>query len=58
MGRLTANFTKRQLRKANAGCPAIPGTDRTSYHLAYATFSFAHEQQVGLLENKVCGVRE
>jgi hypothetical protein len=42
----------------NAGCPAIPGTTRTSYHLAYATFSFAGHRQIGLQENKVCGVKE
>jgi hypothetical protein len=42
----------------NAGCPAIPGTKRASYHLAYATFSFAHNESIGLQQNKVCGVRE
>jgi hypothetical protein len=52
------SYHGQRLSYFNAGCPAIPGTDRTSYHLAYATFSFAAHQQIGLLQNKVCGVRE
>lgn len=47
----------RQVSYFNAGCPALPGTDRAVYRLAFATFSFAHER-VGLSVDKTCAVKE
>jgi hypothetical protein len=48
----------RHLSYFNAGCPAIPGTNRTSYHLADATFSFAGRKSIELQVPKTCGVKE
>ena len=42
----------------NAGCPAPPGTRVTSYPLAYADFSFAGQETIGLTVPKACGVKE
>jgi hypothetical protein len=47
----------RQLSYFNAGCPALAGTDVSTFHLAYATFFFAR-QRIGLDVTKSCGVRE
>jgi hypothetical protein len=48
----------RHLSYFNAGCPAIPGTKRTSYYLADATFSFAGHKSIELQVPKTCGVKE
>ena len=48
----------RRLSYFNAGCPALPGTKSTVFHLANATFSFAEGKQVGVSVNKTCGVKE
>jgi hypothetical protein len=50
-------YRGRRLSYFNAACPAIPGTKRTSFHLAYATFSFAN-RKIGAQVDKSCGVRE
>jgi hypothetical protein len=50
-------FHGRQLSYFNAGCPAVPGATRASFHLAYATFSFAN-RNIGAQVDKSCGVKE
>ena len=52
------SYRGQHLSYFNAGCPAIPGTKTTSYHLAYATFSFAAKTNIGVQVNKACGVSE
>jgi hypothetical protein len=42
----------------NAGCPAPAGTRVTAFPLAYATFSFAGRDPIGLTVTKSCGVKE
>ena len=51
-------FAGRELSYFNAGCPAVAGAERASFHLAYATFSFANGDQVGAGVTKACGVKE
>jgi hypothetical protein len=51
-------YRGRQLSYFNAGCPAVEGTDRTTFHLADALFSFAGNQSIGLRVDKSCGVKE
>lgn len=51
-------FRGRRVSYFNAGCPALAGTDRTVYPLAYATFSFAAKRPIGVRVDKTCGVRE
>jgi hypothetical protein len=51
-------YRGRHLSYFNAGCPALAGTQRTSYHLAYATFSFAAHTRIGVDVQKACGVKE
>lgn len=51
-------YRGQRLSYFNAGCPAAPWLSRTSYNLAYATFSFAQHKRIGLEVSKVCGVRE
>lgn len=46
----------RSLSYFNAGCPAQPGTDTAVFHLAYASFSFAHTE-VGVSVEKTCMVK-
>jgi hypothetical protein len=48
----------RQLSYFNAGCPALPGASRATYHLAEALFSFAGKLSIELRVDKSCGVRE
>jgi hypothetical protein len=47
-----------ELSYFNAGCPAFAGADRASFHLAFATFSFLGDENVGLQVDKSCGVKE
>jgi hypothetical protein len=47
----------RRLSFFNAACPAIRGADRASFHLAYATFAFAH-RNISADVTKSCGVKE
>ncbi len=42
----------------NASCPAPAGTRVASYPLAFANFSFAGREQIGLTVPKSCGVEE
>jgi hypothetical protein len=42
----------------NAGCAAPKGANRASFPLAFATFSFQGNTNVGLRVDKSCGVRE
>lgn len=49
-------YQGRRLSYFNAGCPAIRGTDRTSYHLADALFAFA-TTKIDLRVDKACGVK-
>lgn len=42
----------------NAGCPALAGTDRAGFRLAFATFSFLGNKNVRLQVDKSCGVKE
>ncbi len=42
----------------NAGCPAPAGTRITSFPLAYAEFSFAERDPIGLTVPRACGVKE
>lgn len=46
----------RRLSYFNAGCPAIKGAERASYHLADALFAFAGNLRIGLRVDKSCGV--
>jgi hypothetical protein len=48
----------RRLSYFNAGCPAEVGIPRISYPLAFATFSFAQHEHLGLEVKKSCEVRE
>jgi hypothetical protein len=50
-------FHGRELSYFNAGCPAVAGASRASFHLAYATFSFAN-RNIGAQVDKSCGVAE
>lgn len=50
-------FHGRQLSYFNAGCPAVAGASRASFHLAYATFAFAN-RKIGAQVDKSCGVKE
>jgi hypothetical protein len=50
-------FHGRELSYFNAGCPAVAGASRASFHLAYATFSFAN-RNIGAQVDKSCGVKE
>jgi hypothetical protein len=47
----------RRLSFLNAGCPASPGTREAAFRLAFATFTFAH-QEIGVPVDKTCAVRE
>jgi hypothetical protein len=51
-------YRGQELSYFNAGCPAVSGASRASYHLAYATFSFAARKNIGVEVQKSCGVRE
>jgi hypothetical protein len=48
----------RELSYFNAGCPAVKGASRASFDLAYATFAFAGDRQIGVQVDKSCGVEE
>jgi hypothetical protein len=50
-------FHGRRLSYFNAGCPALPGSDRAAFHLAYATFSFSGGRRIGADVTKACGVK-
>ena len=50
-------FGGRELSYFNAGCPAVKGASRASFHLAYATFAFAN-RNIGAQVDKSCGVKE
>lgn len=50
------SFRGRELSYFNAGCPAIPGASRASFDLAYATFAFAGDREIGVQVDKTCGV--
>jgi hypothetical protein len=51
-------YRGRELSYFNAGCPAIDGADRATYHLADALFSFTGNLAIGLRVDKSCGVKE
>ena len=51
-------YKGRQLSYFNAACPAPGKTERTSFPLAYAEFSFAGRKPMGATINKTCGVSE
>jgi hypothetical protein len=51
-------YRGRELSYFNAGCPAIEGADRATYHLADALFSFTGNLGIGLRVDKSCGVKE
>ena len=51
-------YRGQQLSYFNAACPAPPGTPRTSFPLALATFSFAGRPSMSATVNKTCGVKE
>jgi hypothetical protein len=48
-------FGGRELSYFNAGCPAVKGASRASFHLAFASFSFA-SRTIGAQVDKSCGV--
>jgi hypothetical protein len=48
----------KQLSYFNAGCPAPPGSPRTIYPLALATFNFDEGVSVSAKVEKSCGVKE
>jgi hypothetical protein len=47
-------YHRRHLSYFNAGCPALLDTDRTSYHLADATFTFTAHNSIELQQDKTC----
>jgi hypothetical protein len=51
-------YRGRQLSYFNAGCPAIEGADRATFHLADALFAFSGNVKIGLRVDKSCGVKE
>jgi hypothetical protein len=51
-------YKGRRLSYFNAGCPALPGAERASFRLAFASFSFSGGRNVGVEVNKSCGVRK
>jgi hypothetical protein len=51
-------YEGKQLSYFNAACPASEGTERTSFPLAYAEFSFAGRSPMGATVNKTCAVKE
>lgn len=51
-------YLGKELSYFNAGCPAPPGAPRTSFPLAFATFSFAGRASLGTTVTKTCGVKE
>jgi len=51
-------YRSRQLSYFNAACPAGKGAQRAAFSLAYAEFSFAGRQSLGIAVNKTCGVKE
>ncbi len=51
-------YKGQQLSYFNAACPAPPGTPRTSFALALASFSFAGRPSMSATVNKTCGVKE
>lgn len=50
-------YRGQELSYFNAGCPAVAGASRASFHLAFATFAF-EGAKVGLQVDKSCGVKE
>ena len=52
------SYRGQRLSYFNAGCPAPAYAPRISYHLAYATFSFAAHKRIGVDVEKTCGVRK
>jgi hypothetical protein len=52
------HYQGKELSYFNAGCPAPQGSKRTSFPLAYVTFSFAGRPDMGASVNKACGVAE
>jgi hypothetical protein len=52
------SFKGRKLSYFNAGCPAPPGSPRTVFPLALASFAFADGTDVSAKVEKACAVRE